>query len=195
MNERAAIRDAGNLQADLAHLRSICGDDDAELLGDMIEAETSVEAFIGKMIELIGADEADSEGIKAYQQKLAGRKKRLEQRVTRLRVLLASVVTQLPGRRFRHALASVSAFDIDPKVILTDESQIPTKWWKRPDPVIDQSALRRYLLERDRLLESLKECRTEEDKQARRAEIDLVFPDIPGATLGNGDISVRITGA
>ena len=195
MNERAAIRDAVDLQADLAHLRSICGDDDTELLCDMIEAETSVEAFIGTVIELIGADEADSDGIKTYQQKLAGRKKRLDQRATRLRVLLALVVTQLPGRKFRHALANVSAFDVDPKVILTDESQIPTKWWKRPEPVVDQSALRKHLLERDRLLKSLNECRTEEDKRAKRAEIDHDFPDIPGVTLGNGDISVRITGS
>jgi len=195
MNEQLATKVSADLTADLAHLRSICGEDDAELLCDMIEAETSLDGFIGKMIELIGADEADSEGIKAYQQKLAARKKRLDQRASRLRVLLASVVTQLPGRKFRHALASVSAFDVDPKVILTDESQIPTKWWKRPDPVVDQSALRKHLLERLRLLQSLKEGATDEERQARRAEIDLVFPDVPGVTLGNGDISVRIFGS
>ena len=164
MNERVAAKASADLAVDLVQLRSICGEDDVELLSDMIEGETSLEAFVGKMIELIGADEADSEGIKAYQQKLAARKKRLDQRAARLRVLLASVVTQLPGRKFRHALASVSAFDVDPKVILTDESQIPTKWWKRPDPVVDQSALRKHLLERERLLQSLKDGATEEEQ-------------------------------
>src|SRR6476620_4689255 len=69
-HEREVARDSSNLAAELAHLKTICGDDDAELLTDMIEGETTVEAFVGKMIELIGADEADIDGIKAYQQKL-----------------------------------------------------------------------------------------------------------------------------
>jgi hypothetical protein len=192
--ERKAIRDSSNLAAELLHLRSICGEDDSELLTDMIDGETSLESFVGKMIELIGADEADSDGIKAYQQKLAARKRRLDQRAARLRVLLASVVTQLPGRKFRHALASVSAFDVDPKVLLLDESQIPTKWWKRPDPVVDHSALRKHLLERERLLQSLRESQSEEERQTRRAEVDVLFPDVPGVSLGNGEISVRIFG-
>lgn len=194
MNERMAIKASAELAGNLTNLRSICGEDDADLLCDMIEGETSLEGFVGKMIELIGADEADSDGIKAYQQKLAARKKRVDQRAGRLRVLLASVVTQLPGRKFRHALASVSAFDVDPKVITLDESQIPTKWWKRPDPVVDHPSLRKHLLERERLLQSLKECKTEADRQIRRAEVDLLYPNVPGVTLGNGEISVRIFG-
>lgn len=195
LNEQGLSCDSRGLEAELAHLRTICGEDDLDLFNDMIEGETSLPAFVGKMIGLIGADESDSEGIKAYLQKLAARKKRLDQRAARLRVLLASVVTQLPGRKFRHALASVSAFDVDPKVIVIDESKIPTKWWKRPDPVVDQSALRKHLLERQRLLQSLHKDASDEERQARRAEIDQLFPDIPGVTLGNGDISVRIFGS
>lgn len=192
MNERVAQIAAEELKANIAHLRDICGDDDNELLGDMIEGETSVENFVGKLIEMIDDDETDSDALKASIRKKQDRKKRIDNRASRLRTLLASVVYALPEKKFRHHLAVVSAFDVDPKPIIQDEASIPSKWWKQADPVVDESAIRKHLLARFKALDALKECRTDEEKAARRAEIDAEFPDIPGATLGNGDISVSI---
>jgi hypothetical protein len=187
--------DANRIKTQVSFLRQICGDDDEDLLRDMIEAETNLEGLIGKMIEIIQIDQADCEGLKNYQRKLADRKKRMEDRTARLRTLLASVITELPGRVYRHPLAHVRAFDVDPRVIVADESVIPSVYWVQQDPKLNEPAIRKHLLERQTQIDLLKDCRTPEERQERRAQIDRDYPDIPGTSLGNGEISVRIRGA
>ena len=192
LSERAAHAQVLELQAGLAHLQSICGDD-PELLADMIEGELSVESFLSKLIAMITEDEADALGLKLYRDKISNRKKRLEERARRLRVLLASLVNSLPSRRFRNELASVRVFDIDPSVIVEEEADIPVKFWKQPEPVIDLPAIRKHLNERRRLLDRLSDCATPEERAQRLTEIDGLFPDVPGCRLDNGDLSVAIT--
>jgi hypothetical protein len=187
--------DATGMLAQISHLREICGGDDEELLADMIEGESDLDRFIGKMIEIIQIDQAAGEALKGYQKKLADRKKRLEDRAARLRTLLASVITELPGRAYRHPLAHVRAFDVDPRVIVTDESVIPSTYWVPQDPKLNEPAIRKHLLERQTLIDMLRECRSPEERLERRAQIDRDYPDISGASLGNGEISVRIRGA
>lgn len=126
MNIHLIDGDASYLNSQVANLRSICGDDDVDLLTDMIEGTTQLDQFVGKVVEIIQTDEAFSEGLKVYQKTIVDRRRRLDERAKRLRVLLASVVTELPGRSYQHALAHLRAFDVDPKVIVTDESSIPS---------------------------------------------------------------------
>ena len=137
----------------MAHLQSICGDD-PELLADMIEGELSVESILSKLIAMITEDEAGALGLKLYRDKISNRKKRLEERAGRLRVLMASLVNSLPSRRFRNELASVRVFDIDPSVIVEEEADIPVRFWKQADPVIDLPAIRKHLNERRKLSRS-----------------------------------------
>lgn len=190
--ERSVSALAFELQAGLAHLKSICGED-PELLADMIEGELSVDRFVSKVIALIAEDEASCLGLKAYSKKVADRKKRLEHRAGRLRVLLASVVTNLPSRRYRNELASVRAFDIEPSVVIDVEADIPLKFWKQAEPSVDLSAVRKHLNQRRKLVRELFDCRTNEERLQRRAEIDREYPDIPGCHLDNGDLSVSIS--
>ena len=162
--ERSAYAQAVELQAGIAHLKSICGDDDPELLADMIEGELSVESFVTKLVTLIAEDEASCIGLKTYLKKVGERRKRLENRAARLRVVLASVVNALPSRKFRNSLASVRAFDIEPNVVIDEEADIPPRFWKEADPVVNVSALRKHLNERRKLLEELSHCRTTEER-------------------------------
>ena len=131
MSERAAHAQALGIQAGMAHLQAICGDD-PELLADMIEGELSVDAFVSKMITLIAEDEGGALGLKLYSKKVGDRKRRLEERAKRLRVLLASVVANLPSRRFKNELASVRVFDIEPSVVVDEEADIPRSSGSRP---------------------------------------------------------------
>lgn len=191
-SERYITNDRAVIVSSIEHLRMICSDEDNDLLADMIEGELDVEGFVGKTLEFILADEAAVEGIKAHAKRITERRRRLESRIERLRTLLASVVTALPGRKFRHPLASISAFDVDPRVIVQDESAIPSAFWVPQDPKLNESMLRRHLLERRRLLEESARLVSENQRRAACKMIDLDHPDVPGATLGNGEISVRI---
>jgi hypothetical protein len=192
LTERNAHAQMLELQAGLAHLQSICGDD-RELLADMIEGELSVESFLSKLVAMITEDEASALGLKLYRNKISDRKKRLEERAKRLRVLLASVVNNLASRRFKNDLASVRVFDIEPSVIIDEEADVPFKFWKQAEPVIDLPAIRKHLNERRKLLDRLSECPTPAERAQRLTEIDGLFPDVPGCHLDNGDLSVAIT--
>lgn len=174
------------------HLRMICSQDDPDLVADMISGETDLEGFVGHVLEFILADEADLEGIKAHHKRIAERRRRLESRVERLRTLLASVITLLPERKYRHALALVTAFDVDPRVIVQDESAIPSHFWIQQEPKLNESGIRKLLLQRQKRLDELARCLTEEEREARREEVDHDCPAVPGVSLGNGEISVRI---
>lgn len=186
--------EAVDVRIKISYLREICGDEDDDLLDGMIDGELDVGSLVGKMIELIQTDQSDCEAIKNYQTKLLDRRKRLESRVGRLRTLLASVVTELPGRTYRHALAHVRAFDVDPRLIVIDESAIPAAYWIPQDPKLNEPAVRKHLLRRQTLIDLLRDCRTDDERRARRLEIDRDFPDIPGTSLGSAEISVRIRG-
>ena len=180
--ERSAYVHALELRAGLAHLKSICGDDNQDLLSDMIEGELSVDRFISKVVALIAEDEANCLGIKAYAKKIVDRKKRLEHRAGRLRVLLASIVTNLPSRRYRNELASVRAFDIEPSVVIDVEADIPPQFWKQAEPSVDVSAIRKQLNQRRKLLKQLDDCLTKEERLQRRAAIDETTPTYPVVT-------------
>jgi hypothetical protein len=192
LSERDANVQALELQAGLAHLQSICGED-PELLADMIEGELSAEAFLSRLIAMITEDEASALGLKLYHKKISDRKRRLEEHAKRLRVLLASVVNNLPSRRFKNELASVRVFDIDPSVIVDEEADIPVRFWKQADPVINLPAIRKHLNERRKLIDRLSDCQSSAERVQRQHEIDCIFPDVPGCHLDNGDISVAIT--
>lgn len=179
-------------RAHISHLRMICGDDDPDLRRNVIEGETGLDALIEQALKIVLEDEAAIQGIRDYQKRVTERRRRLETRAAKLRTLLATVVTELPERKYRHPLALISAFDVDPHVIIQDESAIPTDFWIPQDPKLDESGLRKHLLERQRRLDDIAKCRTEAERRALRDEIDAELAPVSGVTLGNGEISVRI---
>lgn len=191
MDERGAQKKAHDLQAEILHLKQICGDD-PELIADMVEGETRLDEFVGKMLALIGEDETHIEALKAYQKTITARKDRLTARAGRLRTLLASVVNDVPERKFSHPLAAISVSKIDPKPIIEDEAAIPSEFWKERDPVLDTPLIRKTLLGREAALADLANVLTPEEREARLGQINEEFPDIPGASLDNGDISISI---
>lgn len=176
-------------------LKEICGLNDPELTSDMIEAETNIDGFVGRVVQIIQEDEAHCEGIRDYQRRLGDRRKRLQERSRRLRTLLASVVTELPGRFYRHSLAHVRAFDVEAHVVITDESAIPSVFWVPQDPKLDEVAVRRHLLQRAKLTAQLATIACEEQRRSRSARIEQEYPEIAGACLGNPEISIRIRSA
>lgn len=180
------------LLSEIQHLKQICGDD-PELVADMVEGETDVDYFVGRVVQMIGEDEMMIAGIGEYQKTIAERKKRLQNRAGRLRTLLAAVVTELPDRKFTHPVATVSVSDIDPKPIIDDESLIPTQFWKQADPKLDTTAIRKQLLARRDAMSKLAVATSDDERKVLTDIIDRETPAIPGASLDNGDFSVTIS--
>lgn len=183
---------AAEYSAVVAQIRELCGEGDETLLLNMIEGESNLEGLVGGIVGQIAEDESHCEAVTALLRKLSDRRKRLETRAQRLRIVLAQMVDELPDRVYRHPLAHLRAFDVDPKVIVLDESQIPTPYWKVPEPKLDEPGIRRHLLARMKRLAEMRQSQDQAAYEEIRIQIDSVLPDIPGVCLGSPEISVRI---
>lgn len=139
--------------------------DDADTIRDTIEGETSLHECIAKVMALIGDDEILITGIERMQETLGARKKRLEDRVDYYRAAIeqAMQIGDIPTLELPDATVTVRR--VPPALEVVDESRIPAKFWIAQDPKLDRKALAAALKNRE---------------------------EVPGATLGNGGITLSI---
>lgn len=172
---KAVFTPQRNLQKDLAaaqvlkeQLKDILPEEglDAATLHDMIEGETSLLETVEKVVGQIGMDEAAVAGITRYKTTLDARKSRLEARAELLRAMVLNVLDLLEEKRLDLPIATVVAKQTQQKLVLTEESDVPARFWKTPDPV----------LSRKDLIDALK-----------------AGEQVKGATLDNGGVTVQIT--
>lgn len=148
----------------LAQCQDILGDD-AEAAQLAIESETGLTEAIERAAKRVCEIDALVDGIKAMQKSLAERKKRFENQQELLRTAILVAMEGAGLKRLEYSVGTVST-KVKPQALdITDESQIPSKFFVRPDPVLDKKAL----------LEALKAKET-----------------VPGATLDNGGTSLQI---
>ena len=141
------------------------GAEDEDLARDMIEGETDLLEMVAAIVAHDGEDEAILDGIARYKSEIDARKKRIEGRMEVRRALLASAL-EISGRQnFETPTGTVSSAKIAPKAIVTEEADIPTRFWKAAAPVLDKKAL---------------------------ADALKGGEQIPGATLSNGGTTVKI---
>ncbi|MCB1423215.1 MAG: siphovirus Gp157 family protein [Nitratireductor sp.] len=191
MNERSLQYKAEALKTGISQLKELCEGDD-ELLAGMVEGELDIEAFALKCLELEAEDDMRSAALKAHIDQLSARKKRFDERKKRTRNLIAFVLDMARIPKLELPTATVSVSKLDPGIIIQAEEEIPTAYWKRPDPVLDRGKLRRDVVGRWKALQA---AEAEEDPEIRAKKVDLAnteFPEVPGVDLDNGDISVTI---
>jgi hypothetical protein len=220
-------RDIGAAKVLKAHLVEILGEEaaDAETVRDAIEGETGLFETICAVVGQIGEDEASAEGIKLYISRQAARKSRLEKRAELLRTALmnaidligdpmhrekaeaiaaaitARAMAALTNGKLDATVATVTLKAVPPKLTVVNEGEIPSNFWKTPEPELDRTSLTTALKDhRDTLAQKLAEL--DERRKAEpmddatyadlRARIIAAFPQIPGAELSNGGGTVQI---
>lgn len=152
----------------LAGLRSEGHDDDAELLADAVEGETSLLEAIGAALDEIDEAELLILGGKAKVDQIGGRIAAEEKRVERIRTSIerAIVTAELPVP-IKLPTATISIAKRAPQPVIDDESAIPSHFYVQPPappPKLDKKALAAALAE----------------------------SAIPGAHLDNGSISLTV---
>ena len=119
--------------------------------------------------------------------RLERKKKRLEW----LRGLLAQAMDQSGIKKLPRPTATVSLGQLKGKAIIVEESEIPTDYWRRPEPVPDKTALTAALRARADAIDEAAKLQGEE-REAAMKQVDILHPPIPGVTLSNGGICVTI---
>lgn len=121
-------------------LRDIAGDDE-DAIRDTIEGETNLHEVICQVVEEISTATANVEGIKAHIEKLKARQERLEAGIETKRTAILNAMAIGEIKRLDAGIATLSRKPVPPKLVVVDESAIPSEFWKRADPTLDKKAL------------------------------------------------------
>jgi hypothetical protein len=114
---------------------------DPELLADTIEGETSLFEIFDKMIWANGHDTAYIKACELAIQDMQDRKDRFAKRIESRRSLIeqAMMICELP--KVERPLATLSMQNRAAQVLIVDESEVPSRFWKAADPKLDKKAI------------------------------------------------------
>jgi hypothetical protein len=149
--------------------------EDAALLLDMIEGETGFFEACDRILSQIAEDHAMVDAIKKQRQDLQTRGDRFSKRAETAKALLeqAFLVADLP--KVERPGGTLFLSKRQPKVIIDTESDIPARFWKEADPVLDGVALREELKTRSALFEAIIAA-DPDDRQDAIAAFIAAFP-------------------
>lgn len=114
---------------------------DEGFAADLVEGETNLNEMIGVAIEQIALDQAAIDGISEFIKRMEARKNRHEKRVEALKTAVLVGLQQAERKTLPHALATLTVRSASQSAIITDESLIPSKFWKKQPPKLDKKAI------------------------------------------------------
>jgi len=159
--------------------------DDPDFLLDLAEGETSLFEVIDALVSADALDAGLIEGVELAQRNLGYRKERFETRTARRRALLEQAMMMLEVKKLERPAATLSLANRKPKVEVTDESAIPSEFFKS-EPKLDKKAL-------NAAVEAIMAQREAEFAAAKAESREPAPPPLPdGVTLGNGSQSITI---
>jgi hypothetical protein len=139
--------------------------DDPELVHDTVEGETTLQEAVALVAGQIREDEMLSDGISTMILTLTSRLNRLTTRMGRCRAAIEQALLIGEIKTLTLPDATISLKNVPPGLEIIDEAAIPSEFWKPRDPTLDKSAIK----------SALKDGGT-----------------VPGATLGNGSVTISI---
>lgn len=162
----ATVRAIGAELNRAIEIRRMLGEtDDPKLILDTIEGETNLAEACVAVLEETLEDDILIEGLDAKIKELQVRKGRMEKSIEGRRTIILMAMDRAGLDTIKSPLGTMTARPTPPKVQITDEAQIPAKFWKTSDPKLDRSAVG----------DALK-----------------AGESVPGASLSNGGITLSI---
>jgi hypothetical protein len=184
-----SIEAAKSLRLELSRL--IAGEDE-QALADTFDGETTLDTEIRAAVLSIEEDEIFISGIKARESELKARRARLEKRVEATRGLIEQAMTVANWPKLEMDIGTVSVGKAAPRIEIDNESEVPTQFWKRQDPVLDKAGLGKTLRERQKALDAIAKLKTVEERAAALAALETEMPAIPGCHLETAGVSLTI---
>lgn len=166
--EHALLRQTNAARDLLSNLKMTGNADDAELVADTIEGETDLVEAIGSALDEIDEWSILCNGLKAKIEQDGSRLAIIERRIDRVRAAIeqAMVAADLPKVTLPTATLSIAKRPAG--LLVTNEADIPSRFWVQPDPPAPKI-----------------------DKKALLAALNNNEP-IPGAGLDNGSVSLTV---
>jgi hypothetical protein len=124
----------------MLNVKDVIGDDEGAI-ADAIEGETSLREAIADVLERIADLETHEEAIAMRLNALKERKSRFSAQAGRMRTALAVAMATAGLRKLELPEATVSLRAAPPSVVMTEEADIPSTFWKPQPPKLDKTAL------------------------------------------------------
>jgi len=119
--------------------------DDEQARNDMIEGETGLVEALAFADQRLLAIEALRYGIDNQASKLKERSDRLKVQHDRIKAMIGAAMAEAGLTKAELPGGTISYKDTAPRVEITDESAIPSDYWKRQAPKLDQAELAKAL--------------------------------------------------
>jgi Siphovirus Gp157 len=166
--------------------------DDLQTLQDTFDGETTLDSEIRAAMLLIRDDTIRITGCKAELDNLRARKERFERRIETWRGFIEQAMAVANWPRLELDIATISCGQAGPRVVVTEENEIPSQFFKRQDPVLDKAGLNRVVLERHKALTAALAITDESERKATIERIDQEMPAIPGVIVETGGVKLNI---
>ena len=157
-------REAEAAAALVASMKDVLAGDD-DLTADSIEGETGLVEAIVSADERLAEIDTHHEAIKTQIGNLKKRADRFDAQSDRIRAAITMAMEMATMRKVELPIATVSVRAVAPKVVIASEADVPSAFWKQPDPVLDKKAI----------MEALKSK-----------------TPVPGAELSNGGSTIAV---
>jgi len=166
----------------VADIQALVGTDDPELLSDSIEGETMLFELVEDLISAHATDIALSLGIKGRIAELNTRKSRLEKRAAKIKYLLYIALDMAELQRMECPSGTISMKVVPAGYKIDEESEIPTQYFIKQDPVLDKASIKEFWKKHnDDLKEALK-IKNENARDLATAAVLEFHKPIPGTS-------------
>jgi hypothetical protein len=132
---------ASDARALLENMRDILGPDDGDILANAIEGETKMHEALSIGIKRYFEVQTLMQGLEAAIERMKTRLNRLEAQSDNLREALLVGLQVAQMSRFEHPLATIVEAKTPAKPVYDNEAEIPSRFWRAPDPVLDKKAV------------------------------------------------------
>ena len=114
---------------------------DPDLLADMIEGETGLFECFDAMLAANAQDAAFAEACSRAADDMKARAARFEARIGARRALIEQAMMVAEVTKVERPLATLSLATRAPAVLITEEPEIPARFWKAGKPTLDRKAI------------------------------------------------------
>lgn len=173
------------------NVAALAGEDE-QAIQDTFDGETTLDVEIRAAILANDEDQIAVDGIKAREAELRERRRRAENRIEARRGFIEQAMAIAGWEAHKADIATVTLGKAKPRLEVDDESEIPTQFWKRAEPTLDNAGLLSILTERWRALREAETIADPAVKAARLKAIDEIHPPIPGCHLATEGYSLTI---
>lgn len=183
---RDAMREFESAKFLWDQIRDLTDDDQARQ--DTFDGQTTIDTLIRnlmlEMLKLEAVGPGCDHVIKMMKERQEGAKKGIELRKAIIQAAMVMANWIGAGKGFKCDIGTVGTRIATATVDYVNEAQIPAKFYKRPDPVIDKRTLGRLVLDRFKALKAALDLRDDNDRNAALAKVQEDFGDeIPGCVV------------